>query len=141
MAWTYSICSRAIASRTAAGTSTLFSAGTTAVTLLPIAHSSLRVLDVHQLAVDLPEAAHRGLGRARRLAADAAAAHLDHRDVVEIALDALLHEAADGAVLHRHQPGGADQVALLDPHAGLLLGRSEERRVGKECRSRWSPRP
>ena len=22
---------------------------------------------------------------------------------------------------------------------GLLLGRSEERRVGKECRSRWSP--
>ena len=24
-------------------------------------------------------------------------------------------------------------------HAGLYLGRSEERRVGKECRSRWSP--
>src|SRR2546426_597599 len=23
--------------------------------------------------------------------------------------------------------------------AGLLIGRSEERRVGKECRSRWSP--
>ena len=22
---------------------------------------------------------------------------------------------------------------------GMLLGRSEERRVGKECRSRWSP--
>ena len=22
---------------------------------------------------------------------------------------------------------------------GIILGRSEERRVGKECRSRWSP--
>src|SRR6266581_7475907 len=28
---------------------------------------------------------------------------------------------------------------LVDPDAGLLAGRSEERRVGKECRSRWSP--
>src|SRR5207247_6221480 len=27
------------------------------------------------------------------------------------------------------------EVVWLDPH---LLGRSEERRVGKECRSRWS---
>ena len=27
---------------------------------------------------------------------------------------------------------------LLDA-AGKSLGRSEERRVGKECRSRWSP--
>src|SRR5688572_5146516 len=124
MAWTYSICSRAIASRTAAGTSTACPAGATADSGLPIAHhpSPLRRLDVHQFSVNLPEAAHRGLGRARQLAADVAAAHLDHRDVVEITLDALLHEAADGAVLHRHQPGGADQVALLDPHAGLLLG-------------------
>ena len=30
--------------------------------------------------------------------------------------------------------------ADADPHPRLLLeGRSEERRVGKECRSRWSP--
>src|SRR3712207_9491711 len=55
-------------------------------------------------------------------------------------------------------PGDMDQVALVDvpattqprsPHAAALqsvgkrafddLGRSEERRVGKECRSRWSP--
>ena len=31
---------------------------------------------------------------------------------------------------------------FLDEHAHLMvgvLGRSEERRVGKECRSRWSP--
>ena len=24
-------------------------------------------------------------------------------------------------------------------HAAITMGRSEERRVGKECRSRWSP--
>src|ERR1044072_1256655 len=28
---------------------------------------------------------------------------------------------------------------LLDGHADAVFGRSEERRVGKECRSRWSP--
>ena len=27
----------------------------------------------------------------------------------------------------------------IPEEAGLLLPRSEERRVGKECRSRWSP--
>src|SRR2546427_11501427 len=33
------------------------------------------------------------------------------------------------------------ELALLDVHrpARLGHGRSEERRVGKECRSRWSP--
>src|SRR3712207_9322215 len=39
--------------------------------------------------------------------------------------------------------GGAGPVVADDEHvAGLRargLGRSEERRVGKECRSRWSP--
>jgi len=28
---------------------------------------------------------------------------------------------------------------LLAPEVSALLHRSEERRVGKECRSRWSP--
>src|SRR5574344_2747956 len=37
--------------------------------------------------------------------------------------------------LHEH-PTVED--GFLDPHA-FLFGRSEERRVGKECRSRWSP--
>ena len=31
------------------------------------------------------------------------------------------------------------QVALLTAHINELNERSEERRVGKECRSRWSP--
>ena len=30
-------------------------------------------------------------------------------------------------------------VALAAAKAAEVLGRSEERRVGKECRSRWSP--
>src|SRR3712207_9256806 len=41
---------------------------------------------------------------------------------------------------------GAAESVLVDyaeetaqPHDRLLLCRSEERRVGKECRSRWSP--
>ena len=32
-----------------------------------------------------------------------------------------------------------DDIAGLAADVGRLLGRSEERRVGKECRSRWSP--
>src|SRR3712207_5999648 len=35
--------------------------------------------------------------------------------------------------------GGADVARIDTPHAVELDGRSEERRVGKECRSRWSP--
>ena len=35
----------------------------------------------------------------------------------------------------RGRPGGIGE----DPHRVTALERSEERRVGKECRSRWSP--
>src|SRR5205814_7652937 len=47
------------------------------------------------------------------------------------------------AAEHPGAAGGAlssqlvEQPALADPR----LARSEERRVGKECRSRWSPQP
>src|SRR2546430_4435460 len=37
----------------------------------------------------------------------------------------------------RHQRGDAEQHRLAPRRAPI--GRSEERRVGKECRSRWSP--
>ena len=30
-------------------------------------------------------------------------------------------------------------VATMDVFSRLMMDRSEERRVGKECRSRWSP--
>ena len=33
---------------------------------------------------------------------------------------------------------GKDNAEIIGSD-GVLLGRSEERRVGKECRSRWSP--
>ena len=41
-----------------------------------------------------------------------------------------------------HMPLGADGIQskeLFIELAGKMGGRSEERRVGKECRSRWSP--
>ena len=41
------------------------------------------------------------------------------------------------------QIGGAfhyvESIAIRKQIAPLINGRSEERRVGKECRSRWSP--
>src|SRR2546426_1494086 len=45
-------------------------------------------------------------------------------------------------MLHQHDQ--LDLAPLIHPVAGPVLGgvqeaRSEERRVGKECRSRWSP--
>src|SRR2546425_275400 len=49
------------------------------------------------------------------------------------------HEDEVRQQLHARQPigrmGRPDEIA----HAALYLARSEERRVGKECRSRWSP--
>src|SRR2546429_9538500 len=50
----------------------------------------------------------------------------------------------DKAVYHGARPR---MLRMLDPHSSffdakqfaLLRERSEERRVGKECRSRWSP--
>src|SRR5439155_11564585 len=42
------------------------------------------------------------------------------------------HLAAD--VAYRRRDGRDPDLALVDG-----FGRSEERRVGKECRSRWSP--
>src|SRR5256884_7811417 len=32
-----------------------------------------------------------------------------------------------------------EQLVRISPALGTRVGRSEERRVGKECRSRWSP--
>src|SRR2546425_11204350 len=39
----------------------------------------------------------------------------------------------------RRIPLAGELRVLVDRHAGAAAGRSEERRVGKECRSRWSP--
>ena len=45
----------------------------------------------------------------------------------------------DGAAIRRVVRGGALRRALFLLAAREEVGRSEERRVGKECRSRWSP--
>src|SRR3989449_9478888 len=45
------------------------------------------------------------------------------------------------AVLYAYAvPGTVSRFTMLFPEPGIeVMGRSEERRVGKECRSRWSP--
>src|ERR1051326_1318222 len=62
--------------------------------------------------------------------------------------DAFCHASALQAAGHAELPQGASLVCdLADSPRGLQvvsvhsvdLSRSEERRVGKECRSRWSP--
>ena len=47
----------------------------------------------------------------------------------------------DGRVagVFRTLPERYAQLPVLDYGEQLILPRSEERRVGKECRSRWSP--
>src|SRR2546430_5750769 len=47
-------------------------------------------------------------------------------------------EASYGGVLRRLAKSSGVEGGL-SPHLGFLQQRSEERRVGKECRSRWSP--
>src|SRR2546427_13268843 len=41
--------------------------------------------------------------------------------------------------LHKDAEGGRDRITRVISLTGPLDDRSEERRVGKECRSRWSP--
>src|SRR2546430_4336339 len=46
---------------------------------------------------------------------------------------------ASACVMNLCQMGAAPTMPVELWLSGLLSGRSEERRVGKECRSRWSP--
>src|SRR5688572_33207178 len=45
----------------------------------------------------------------------------------------------DGAMSHYMTYSGLVMLVTCAAVARLVFGRSEERRVGKECRSRWSP--
>src|ERR1039457_7298314 len=60
-------------------------------------------------------------------------------DVIELL--ALLDGVLDGFVQRDHEGAltGQDLAAAARAVAGQNVVRSEERRVGKECRSRWSP--
>ena len=69
-------------------------------------------------------------------------------DAQLLGADLPLHLGGDVGEIHRgvelgQDEGRGDQDADVGPqqvkHLGEILTRSEERRVGKECRSRWSP--
>ena len=53
--------------------------------------------------------------------------------------DSIAVISATGTISYGQLAGYARAVALAAVRCGLRLLRSEERRVGKECRSRWSP--
>ena len=63
-----------------------------------------------------------------------------------IAIVAIVLLGIAGVKLYQLMFGGAVKVqtadiisAIAQMKLQLIIGRSEERRVGKECRSRWSP--
>src|SRR2546430_15659352 len=50
------------------------------------------------------------------------------------------HDAVGTRIFDRCQDDGSERIAILVfTNDGFQIQRSEERRVGKECRSRWSP--
>ena len=48
-------------------------------------------------------------------------------------------DSGANTLLHVIEKKNPDIPNLMELGLGRILGRSEERRVGKECRSRWSP--
>src|SRR5256885_2983034 len=60
-------------------------------------------------------------------------------DQVRVALVRLGEQGEVGVALHLCAAVVGDVDLAADERLHALLARSEERRVGKECRSRWSP--
>ena len=63
------------------------------------------------------------------LAADLACGRVELRDIEWLTIE---NRTAQGKAI-------PDEVLAAIKDCDVLLKRSEERRVGKECRSRWSP--
>src|SRR5256885_12686898 len=64
----------------------------------------------------------------------------------QVAYKETLTRPAEGEMKYAKQTGGRGQYGHVkirvfpgEPGTGYIFERSEERRVGKECRSRWSP--
>src|SRR5262249_38572339 len=74
----------------------------------------------HLFTPGVPHAAHCGLADFALARADAAAAHLDHREQFRCGERRPLDEARGGTVLHRHEASGADEIGLTQPHFGHL---------------------
>src|ERR1043165_7998635 len=74
-----------------------------------------------------------GLHDALDAGAEAGVGRVLHRDAEDAAVGADLDRDPDLAL------GRRLVAARLRPRLHLVDARSEERRVGKECRSRWSP--
>ena len=54
-------------------------------------------------------------------------------------IDGVDSQQPDGKGCHDGNPEGVERYLGRLGHLEDRTGRSEERRVGKECRSRWSP--
>src|SRR5579862_2572548 len=114
----------------------------------PVAHRGRLPAFERQFPGEFAEVVLRGRVRARLPQAHFDIAVGGHRDVIVHADPGLAH----AVVLHRDLVGDVDRARPADhglaraPPAQLAFDpdlvvhpRSEERRVGKECRSRWSP--
>src|SRR2546430_16799780 len=93
--------------------------------------------DVDGIAAHLDREADLADQVARMGADDAAAEHAVIGRVEQELGEALVAAVGDCAAGRR--PGKDGLAVLHSLRLALVLGRSEERRVGKECRSRWSP--
>src|SRR5215510_2184693 len=93
-------------------------------------HAAL-VGDAHVNVTD-PPPLDEGRERLGQLEVRSAGGMIDHPDVVPV------HRRPDTGS-HRLRERLLRGEALRQIRSGLAMGRSEERRVGKEGRSRWSP--
>ena len=60
--------------------------------------------------------------------------HLTKKYGSRLAVDDISFTVEDGVIYGLLGPNGAGKSTIMN-----ILTRSEERRVGKECRSRWAP--
>src|SRR2546426_11062994 len=56
-----------------------------------------------------------------------------------VLVSAAMARAADAAYSSMRDPAEGTMITVVREMAHRVATRSEERRVGKECRSRWSP--
>src|SRR3989454_4673 len=99
------------------------------------------------LTPDLKAFAERKLAKLERLLHESPDAHViltreKHRHLAEIVVHArvgTLTAKADGAEFEESLGVAIDRLLAQARKHHEKIARSEERRVGKECRSRWSP--